>query len=175
MDGPVDPGGAHAPADWGVAAIALLDQVAWDPRAPAAWFRRTRTAFALNEPALEGLGFEADDAKRLRLCATPLSWLRALDEDLDDGTAGPACLLETRFPTPEGRYLRDVLWGAEAVVCDDEAHAKAVYAGLRRRPPAPRLPEVFVVKAAMEAEADPVTGAGRDDGDDGEEGEGDIR
>ncbi|WP_316979978.1 hypothetical protein [Shumkonia mesophila] len=149
-----DPPAAAADAGPGEVAPACVDQVAFDPRSPDRWWRRRRTALALGEWALApwgGLAIEAP--RRVRLCATPLAWLKALDGWPAEDVAGPLCLLGPVVGlTPggegeEARYLRDVIEGAGAIVCDDEDHAAVVYAALRKRPKPPALPEVFIREA----------------------------
>lgn len=155
---PVDDGvvvGADEPA------AEAYDAVAFDPRDPAKWWRRTRTAFALGEWALSvgGLGIDPDAGPEIRLCATPLSWLREVSmAPWPNDATGPVCILGPvagLTPAVEGedtRYLRDVLAGAARVVCDDAEHARQVHAALRRLPKA-TLPEVFVAAGAPSTEA----------------------
>lgn len=119
----------------GFASPELVDLVAWCPQEPEIWWRRKGVATWLGEAALlraQGLALEEPD-QWLRLCRTPLSWLRAV-------TRGEAatCLLDAG-----GRLLRDLLFEIRAIIPDDEPHAAELYKALRRRTPAPRIPDVL--------------------------------
>lgn len=130
------------------------DEVAFDPRRPDRWWRRTRTAFALGEARLLAGEHGIDPAfgDEVRLCATPLSWLAALEAGGLWAAAPPVCPLGpvaglTADCVGEAtRFLRDVLAGAARIVCDDAAHAARVHKALRRAPKT-ALPEVFVAEA----------------------------
>lgn len=129
----------------------LLDEVAFDPRDAGRWWRRARTAFALGECRLlpGGYGIDPDFGVEVRICATPMSWLAAAGGAAARSEPPPVCLLGPVVgltPDIEGeetRFLRDVLAGAERLICDDGGHAEAVYKALRKRPKAV-IPEVFV-------------------------------
>lgn len=119
----------------------LLDLLAWDPRSPSSWWLRIGGGpLLLGQGALDDAAAEDWDEHLmggprpgLRLYPTPLAWLAAGAPDdgavvLDDG----------------GRPWRDLFAGVERITVAEEAFAAEVHKRLRKRPPAPRLPEVWL-------------------------------
>ena len=122
-----------------------LDLVAFNPREPTKFYRRRGSAEFLGEWNVYYArnpwpGVNSDTDGVLRLYQTPLDWLRAGC----DGAVVLEPVLGMGVSAESDKLLRDLLWGIERIVCDDDVHASLVFSCLRRRHPPLPLPEVYV-------------------------------
>lgn len=123
-------------------APALIDLVAWDPREPSRWW--CRIGGSLSDPLFLGawnleraMGApppgQPDRRAPVALHPSPLAWLRA-------GCDG-AVLVDAG-----GALWREALDGVTRLLIPDSEFAAFVYKELRRKLPAPPLPEILTPK-----------------------------
>lgn len=118
----------------------LNDLIAFDPRNPDKWWlRRQATEVCwLNPVPLLNAVQDPTNYPVVRLCRTPLSWLRALGSDHEDDI-NPVCMVDAGSWT-----WRDLLDGVGSVVLDDGDHAEWMAMRLKPKPRRVTMPKLMI-------------------------------